>query len=88
MKICMLGAGAMGRSIGGMLAAHGEEVVFVDTWKEHVDAMSMEENRRFPGPTDICVKRYEDLVVSRRTRENGGVICAKNPEKVSFEPTC
>ncbi len=39
MKICMLGAGAMGCSIGGMLAAHGEDVAFVDTWQEHVDAM-------------------------------------------------
>lgn len=37
MKICMLGAGALGSTIGGTLAMGGSEVYFVDAWKEHVD---------------------------------------------------
>ena len=37
MKICMLGAGALGSVIGGTLAQGGSEVYFVDQWKEHVD---------------------------------------------------
>ena len=36
MKICMLGAGALGSVIGGTLAQGGSEVYFVDQWKEHV----------------------------------------------------
>jgi 2-dehydropantoate 2-reductase len=32
MKVCVLGAGAMGSSIGGLLADGGAEVYLVDTW--------------------------------------------------------
>lgn len=39
MKICVLGAGALGSSIGGLLTEAGLDVYLVDTWKEHVDAM-------------------------------------------------
>lgn len=39
MKIVMLGAGALGSTIGGTLAMAGNSVVFVDTWKEHVDCI-------------------------------------------------
>ena len=39
MKITMMGAGAMGGMIGGRLAAAGNDVWLVDTWKEHVDSM-------------------------------------------------
>jgi len=40
MKVCVLGSGAMGSSIGGLLASAGSEVYLVDTWTEHVDAMN------------------------------------------------
>ena len=40
MKICMLGAGALGSTIGGTLAMGGSEVYFVDAWKEHVDKIA------------------------------------------------
>lgn len=33
MKICMLGAGALGSTIGGTLAKGGSEVYFIDQWK-------------------------------------------------------
>ncbi len=40
MKICVLGAGALGSSIGGLLTEAGLDVHLVDTWKEHVDALN------------------------------------------------
>jgi 2-dehydropantoate 2-reductase len=36
MKICTIGAGAMGSVFGGLLARAGHDVTFVDTWAEHV----------------------------------------------------
>jgi 2-dehydropantoate 2-reductase len=38
-KICVIGAGAMGGSFGGLLAGAGHEVTFVDTWADHVAAI-------------------------------------------------
>lgn len=40
MKICFLGAGALGSSIGGTLALNGKEVYLVDQWQEHVEAIN------------------------------------------------
>jgi len=40
MKICMLGAGALGCSIGGVLARGGSDVIFVDRYQAHVDAIN------------------------------------------------
>lgn len=40
MKIAVLGAGAMGSLYGGMLALAGNEVVLIDVWKEHIDAVN------------------------------------------------
>ena len=40
MKICMLGSGSLGSAIGGTLADAGRDVVLIDAWTEHVDAMS------------------------------------------------
>ena len=40
MKICFLGAGALGSAIGGSLAEGGADVTLVDQWQEHVDAMN------------------------------------------------
>lgn len=39
MKIVMLGAGALGSTIGGTLAKTNE-VIFVDQWKDHVDLIN------------------------------------------------
>jgi len=39
MKICVIGAGAMGSAYGGLLARAGHEVTLVDTWAEHVAAI-------------------------------------------------
>lgn len=40
MRICVLGAGALGSSVGGLLTEAGLDVHLVDTWKEHVAAMA------------------------------------------------
>ena len=40
MKIVMLGAGALGSTIGRTLAMAKNEVYFVDMWKEHVDKIN------------------------------------------------
>jgi 2-dehydropantoate 2-reductase len=40
MKITVVGAGAMGASYGGHLARAGHDVVLVDTWQDHVDAIN------------------------------------------------
>lgn len=39
MKICVIGAGAMGGSYGGLLARAGHDVTLVDTWAEHIAAI-------------------------------------------------
>jgi len=39
-KICMLGAGALGSAIGGTLAAAGSDITLVDVYKPHVDAIN------------------------------------------------
>lgn len=39
MKICMLGCGALGSTIGGTLAQGGSEVYFLDQWQDHVQAI-------------------------------------------------
>lgn len=42
MKIVIIGAGAMGSIYGGFLAEAGNEVYFLDVFKEHVDAINNE----------------------------------------------
>jgi 2-dehydropantoate 2-reductase len=39
MKICMLGSGALGSAIGGVLTEGGNDVWLVDAWAGHIDAM-------------------------------------------------
>lgn len=40
LRICMLGAGALGGTLGGVLSEGGHEVWLVDAWQAHVDAMN------------------------------------------------
>jgi 2-dehydropantoate 2-reductase len=40
MMICILGAGALGSSLGGVLTEAGLDVYLIDTWTEHVNAMN------------------------------------------------
>jgi len=40
LKLCVIGAGAMGSSYGGLLAKLGHEVLLVDRWSAHVEAIN------------------------------------------------
>ena len=40
MRICVIGAGAMGAAYGGLLSTVGHDVTFVDTWTDNVDAIN------------------------------------------------
>lgn len=40
MKAAVLGSGAMGCLYGGMLAEAGNDVILIDVWKEHIDAIN------------------------------------------------
>lgn len=56
MKICMLGAGALGGTLGGVLTEGGHEVWLVDAWKAHVDAMNARGLVLRDGGVDRTVK--------------------------------
>lgn len=40
MKVCMLGSGSLGSSIGGTLAEAGNEVIFIDQWADHINEVN------------------------------------------------
>ena len=56
MKICMLGAGALGCSIGGVLARGGSDVIFVDHFQAHVDAINTNGLKMRLGDTEETVR--------------------------------
>lgn len=56
MRICMLGAGALGSALGGVLTEGGHEVWLVDTWQAHVDAMNARGLTLRDGGVDRTVK--------------------------------
>lgn len=62
MKICMLGAGALGSTIGGTLAAGGSDVTLVDVYQAHVDAINANGLRMRIGDTDrsVSVRAFTD----------------------------
>ena len=40
MKICFLGSGAMGSAIGALLTESGQDVLLIDRWQDHVQALN------------------------------------------------
>jgi 2-dehydropantoate 2-reductase len=56
MKICILGAGALGCSIGGTLAESGADVLLVNRSQPHVNAMNSAGLRMRDGDTERAVK--------------------------------
>lgn len=62
MKICMLGAGALGCSIGGTLAAGGSDVILVDRFEAHVDTINAGGLRMRVGDEEkiIGVRAHKD----------------------------
>jgi 2-dehydropantoate 2-reductase len=56
MRVCVLGSGAMGSSIGGLLADAGSEVYLIDTWAEHVNVMNSQGLKLRVDSSDRIVK--------------------------------
>ena len=56
MKICMLGCGALGSTIGGQLAAAGLDVYFLDKWEAHISAMVNRGLKIIEPPSERLVK--------------------------------
>jgi 2-dehydropantoate 2-reductase len=56
MKICVLGSGALGSSIGGVLTEAGLEVYLIDKWTEHVNAMNSQGLKLREGSSERVVK--------------------------------
>jgi 2-dehydropantoate 2-reductase len=56
MKICVLGSGALGSSIGGVLTEGGLEVYLLDPWAEHVRAMNTNGLKLGDGSSERIVK--------------------------------
>lgn len=52
LKICMIGAGALGSAIGGTLALGGQDVTFIDPFQAHMDAIRENGLRLVNSPTD------------------------------------
>jgi 2-dehydropantoate 2-reductase len=52
----MLGAGALGSALGGVLTEGGHDVRLVDTWREHVDAMNAQGLVMRDGGVDRTVR--------------------------------
>jgi 2-dehydropantoate 2-reductase len=56
MKVCVVGAGALGSTIGGTLAAGGCEVWLIDSYQPHVDAINQSGLRMQVGDEERTVK--------------------------------
>ena len=39
-RTAVVGAGAIGGTLGGYMTKNGEDVLLIDEWKEHVDTMN------------------------------------------------
>src|ERR1019366_2917823 len=56
MKICMLGSGALGSALGGVLTEGGNDVWLIDAWAGHIDAMNSRGLTLRDGGVDRTVK--------------------------------
>ena len=56
MKICFIGAGALGSTIGGVLTEGGNDIWLVDSYQAHVDAMNAGGLRMLDGGVERTVR--------------------------------
>jgi 2-dehydropantoate 2-reductase len=56
MRICFIGAGALGSTIGGTLARGGADVWLIDPFQEHADAINTHGLRMLEGDVETIVK--------------------------------
>ena len=54
-KIAVLGAGAIGGSVGADLANAGHDVVLIDQWPAHIEAMKAHGLRVVLPNSELCV---------------------------------
>lgn len=55
LKICIIGSGALGGSIGARLAAAGSDVTFIDSWADHIAAIAANGLRSDGVPSPVHV---------------------------------
>src|SRR6516165_855660 len=65
MQVCVVGAGALGSTIGGTLAAGGCEVWLIDSYQAHVDAINHSGLR--------MVEEESERVVTANARTSAGI---------------
>jgi 2-dehydropantoate 2-reductase len=55
-RIGIVGAGAIGAIVGGLLTRAGRDVTLIEQWPEHVEAMRRQGLRLSGGPSDLTIK--------------------------------
>lgn len=62
MRICVIGAGALGASYGGRLAISGADVTLIDTWQDHVAAINRDglDLDGVPGQQHVAIAAVSD----------------------------
>jgi 2-dehydropantoate 2-reductase len=61
MRVCVIGAGALGGTFAARLAVAGHTVTLIDTWPEHVAAIRAEGLRVDGVPGELCVRLRAQL---------------------------
>lgn len=56
MKICFIGAGALGSTIGGSLAKGGQDVWLIDPFQAHINAINTQGLKMLEGTVETTVK--------------------------------
>ena len=69
MKIAIVGSGAMGSLYGGILAEHGNEVYFIDIFKEHIDMVNEKGLTIVEDDKERIVKGIRGFTNSEEVRE-------------------
>ncbi len=89
-RFLIWGAGAIGGTLGAYLARAGDEVTFVDTAPEHVDAINRD-GLRIVGPIDQFVARvpaftpdtlsgtWDDIILATKAHHTGIAVRALKP---------
>jgi 2-dehydropantoate 2-reductase len=67
--IAVLGTGALGSPIGALLTRHGHDVILIDQWPAHVEAMKAKGLRVTVGPLDHPVERFTVAVRAYHVHE-------------------
>ena len=89
LKVAVLGAGAMGCLFGGLMAEKGLDVVLIDVWKDHVDAINKNGLKmdghggdrfiKVKATTDpSTLKPVDAIIVMCKTKPIIGITSAKN----------